>query len=124
VPEYNPHLKPRRIGLKSPGMDAARTERFHSHRPPKWAVELWFVAEILNNKLEKIMSDLRNLNAAVDALKTEVGDIGTQMDALLAALLAAQAGGNQAEIDTATQNIQAQVDALKAIAARDTPPVV
>lgn len=68
------------------------------------------------------MSDLTGLNAAIAALQTEVGDIGNQMDALLTALNNAHTGGDQAAIDTATAAIQAQVDALKAIAVRDTPP--
>lgn len=68
------------------------------------------------------MSDVTNLNAAIEALKAEVGDIGTRMDKLFADLQAAIASGNQAAIDAATSAINEQVAALKAIADRDTPP--
>lgn len=78
------------------------------------------LAAILAN-LEKIMSDVTNLNAAIDALKAEVGDIGTRMDKLFSDLQAALAGGNQAAIDAATAAINDQVQALKDIATRDTP---
>ncbi len=65
-----------------------------------------------------------NTQALMD-LKTEVGMLGTEMDTLLADLLAAQAGGpsNQPAIDAATAAIQAQIDALKAVGTRDMPPV-
>lgn len=71
---------------------------------------------------EKTMSDVTNLNAAIEALKAEVGDIGTRMDKLFADLQAAMGSGNQAAIDAATTAINDQVAALKAIADRDTQP--
>ena len=79
----------------------------------------WAKAIIINQ--EQIMSDIANLNQTITDLQAEVGNIGTQMDTLFAALKAAQAGGNAADIQTATANIQAQIDALKTIATRDTP---
>ena len=78
------------------------------------------LGQIIVNQ-EKIMSDLSGLNAAIDALKAEVGDIGTQMDKLIADLNAAHNSGDQSAIDAATAAVQSQVDALKAIATRDTP---
>ena len=66
--------------------------------------------------------DFTTFNAAVADLKSEVADIGTQMDALFADLTAALGSGNQAAVDAATAAIQQQIDALKAAAARDMPP--
>lgn len=72
---------------------------------------------------EKTMSDVTNLNAAVEALKAEVADIGTRMDKLFADLQAALGSGNQPAIDAATAAINDQIAALKAIADRDTATV-
>ena len=52
-------------------------------RAPWWAVELRNLILTLG---EKIMSDVTALNASIDALKAEVGDIGTRMDKLFADL--------------------------------------
>jgi hypothetical protein len=70
----------------------------------------------------KIMSDTSGLTASITALKDEVAALGTQMDANYQALLAAVAGGNQGAIDAAKADIDATIDALKAIGTRDTFP--
>jgi hypothetical protein len=70
----------------------------------------------------KIMSDTSGLTTSIAALKDEVAALGTQMDANYQALLAAQSGGNQAAIDAAKADIDATIDALKAIGTRDTFP--
>ncbi len=85
-------------------------------------IELRCMLGLILDNQEIIMSDLTNLDTAIAALQTEVGNIGTQMDRLLADLTGAHATGNQAAIDTATAAVQAQVDALKAIATRLNPP--
>ena len=70
------------------------------------------------------MSDLSGLNAALADLKTEIGEVATRMDENFAALLAAQSGGNQPAIDAAAAEVRADIDALKAVVTRDTPPPV
>lgn len=76
---------------------------------------------IIRNQ-EKIMSALEDITAANVALKEEVGNIGTQMDQLFAAYNAAHAGGDDAAIAQVAADIQAQVQALKDIGARDALP--
>jgi hypothetical protein len=66
--------------------------------------------------------DFTALNASLDALKVEVGDIGGKMDVLFADWQAAVGTGNQPAIDAAAAAVQAEIDNLKAIAARDMPP--
>ncbi len=63
-----------------------------------------------------------DLTQAVADLQAEVAEIGTEMDALFKALQDAQTSGDQVAIDKATADIRAQIDALKAVAARDMPP--
>ncbi len=46
------------------------------------------------------------------------------MDENFAALIAAQSGGNQPAIDAAAAEVRADIDALKAVVTRDTPPPV
>jgi hypothetical protein len=71
--------------------------------------------------LEKIMSDLSGLNAALADLKTEIGEVATRMDENFALLIAAQSNGNQPAIDAAAAEVRADIDALKAMVTRDTP---
>jgi hypothetical protein len=85
---------------------------------PAWANALR--TELLKNQ-EVIVSDLSGMTAALADLKNEIGNIGSRMDANFAALLAAQAAGNQPAIDAATAEIRGDIDALKAIETRDTP---
>jgi hypothetical protein len=72
---------------------------------------------------QQIMSDTSGLTASLAALHDEVGAIGTQMDANFQALMTAIASGDQAAIDAAKAAIDADVQALKDIGARDTFPV-
>ena len=91
-------------------------------------VPAWVVTELRDRlarielNQEKIMSDLTGLNAALADLKAEIGDVATRMDDNFALLIAAQGSGNQAGIDAATAEVQADIDALKALVTRDTPP--
>ncbi len=66
------------------------------------------------------MQTAADLTTALADLKTEITDLGTQMDANFAKLLAAQAAADPVAIDAAVTEIRADVDALKAIGTRDT----
>ncbi len=68
------------------------------------------------------MSDVGPLNAALADLKTELGEVATRMDENFALLTAAQANNNQPAIDAAAAEVRADIDALKAMVTRDTPP--
>ncbi len=68
------------------------------------------------------MSDMSGLTASLAALRDEVAALGAQMDANYQALLAAVAGGDQGAIDAAKADVDATIDALKAIGTRDTFP--
>jgi len=67
------------------------------------------------------MSDLSGLTSALADLKTELGEVAIRMDENFALLIAAQNGGNQPAIDAAAAEVRADIDALKAMVARDTP---
>lgn len=67
------------------------------------------------------MAAIDDLKTAVADLQTEVKTIGDEMDAQMAALQAALAGGNDQAIADATASIRGSIDALKAAGARDLP---
>lgn len=85
---------------------------------PAWAKAL---RDSLAHLGATIVPAIDDLKTAVADLQAEVAQIGTDMDAQFAALQAAQTGGNDADIATATASIRASIDALKAAAARDMP---
>ena len=86
------------------------------------ANQIQFIIPKLNALGVQMAEDFTSLNTALADLQTEVGAIATQLDTLLADLLAAQSTGNQPAIDAATAAIHAQIAALQAAGTRDTPP--
>jgi hypothetical protein len=91
------------------------------YNAPAWAIELREMGLIIIGNQETQMAAIDDLNTAVAALQTEVGTIGTDMDAQLAALTAALPPSNDPAILAATTSIQASINALKAAATRDMP---
>src|SRR5207248_957397 len=91
--------RPRRSrgrGSRDLGSASRRSGRWPATRPQRhlmlWSHWLNRIERKINTTLgygEKLMAAIDDLNAAVSALQSEVGTIGTQMDTLMADLTAA-----------------------------------
>lgn len=83
---------------------------------------LWRIRRQLQSNQEQIMAKFEGLDTDIAALKTAVGDAATRVETALAAL--SNDDADQAEIEQARAEVQASVEALRAIAAAPTPPPV
>jgi hypothetical protein len=72
-------------------------------------------------KLDQILANQEKIMTAVDDLKAAVAQISTDVAAEIAALLAAQASGNDAAIEEAVTNLKALSVQLEASVAPKTP---
>jgi hypothetical protein len=65
---------------------------------------------------------MSDMTTALADLKAEIADLGTRMDANFKALTAAVAANDPAKQAAVVAEIEADVQALKDIGTRDTPP--
>lgn len=92
--------------LEQLGADAANIAREFRH---------------LNRKLDCIMADLTNLNAAVDQVGTDVQEAIVALDEL-SAKVGAGDGIDQGDIDAITEKLKSAGSSLDEAVARDNPP--
>lgn len=72
-------------------------------------------------KLDRVLANQEKTMAAIDDLKAEVSQIATDVAAVLAALAAAQASGNDAAIEEQVANLKALSTQLEASVAPKGP---
>lgn len=88
----------------------------------RWLSRIEHKIDVVIQQGVNVMAEIDDFNTAMADLKTEVGALGTKMDAEFAALQAALAANNGPAITAATANIRGLISDMQAIEARDTLP--